>query len=256
MKRRLSSAVLLLLVASALLGISGCKKKTTPIARAPVDRTDTSTPPTTAPSPTIDFSASPTSIRLGEEATLSWSTTNTESVVIDSGVGNVPAQGTIQVSPRESITYTATAQGAGGDARASARITVARGTDRADVTETDVDALRRAIEEGNVQPIFFSYDSAELSVQAKSQLEENSRWFRQYPNATITVEGHCDERGTEEYNLALGDRRAQATRSYLIAIGIDPARLEAISFGEERPFVMGHDEAAWAKNRRAHFVVR
>ena len=87
-------------------------------------------------------------------------------------------------------------------------------------------------------------------------LEENARWFRQYPNATIIIEGHCDERGTEEYNLALGDRRAQRVRTYLVQLGIAPDRMRAISFGEERPFARGYDEAAYRLNRRVHFLVR
>jgi peptidoglycan-associated lipoprotein len=133
---------------------------------------------------------------------------------------------------------------------------VIRGDERVEVSETDVEALQRAIQEGQVRPVFFNYDSAELSREAKDILEENSRWFRRYPNVGISLEGHCDERGTEEYNLALGDQRAQAARSYLIDLGVASRQLQAISFGEERPFVSGSTESAWAKNRRAHFVVR
>jgi peptidoglycan-associated lipoprotein len=118
-----------------------------------------------------------------------------------------------------------------------------------------VQALRQAIEEGKIRPVFFGYDSAELSAEARQTLEENSRWFRQYQGASIVIEGHCDERGTEEYNLALGDRRAQAATEYLIQLGIGSNRLESISYGEEQPFDLGHNEAAWAKNRRAQFVV-
>jgi peptidoglycan-associated lipoprotein len=125
-----------------------------------------------------------------------------------------------------------------------------------DIVATDVQALQKAIQDGLVKPVFFNYDSAELSSEAKVTLEENARWFRRYPDAGITVEGHCDERGTEEYNLALGDRRAQAATDYLVQMGVQSSRLEAISYGEERPFVSGHAESAWAKNRRAHFVVR
>ncbi|HRR55382.1 MAG TPA: peptidoglycan-associated lipoprotein Pal, partial [Acidobacteriota bacterium] len=120
----------------------------------------------------------------------------------------------------------------------------------------DVQALRKAIDEGLIRPVFFAYDSSELTDEAKAILEENSRWFRRYPNARIIIEGHCDERGTEEYNLALGDRRARAARDYLVQLGISPDRIETISYGEERPFALGHDESAWRLNRRAHFVVQ
>jgi peptidoglycan-associated lipoprotein len=133
---------------------------------------------------------------------------------------------------------------------------VVRDERRPQITETDVEGLRRAIEEGKVNPIFFAYDRAEITSESKAVLEENARWFRRYPNALVTIEGHCDERGTEEYNLALGDRRAQAARDYLIQLGVSSNRMESISFGEERPFAQGSNEAAWAQNRRAHFVVR
>jgi peptidoglycan-associated lipoprotein len=101
--------------------------------------------------------------------------------------------------------------------------------------------------------VFFEYDSADLTPEARRILEENAKWFRRYPEARITVEGHCDERGTEEYNLALGDRRANAAADYLVQLGVETDRLDRISFGEERPFVEGTTEAAYAKNRRAHF---
>ena len=136
----------------------------------------------------------------------------------------------------------------------SARVTVSRGgLDQGDIVASDVQALQKAIQDGLVKPVFFNYDSAELSAEAKSTLEENSRWFRQYPDAGITVEGHCDERGSDEYNLALGESRALAAKNYLVSLGISARQLSVISYGEEKPAVMGSNEAAWAKNRRAEF---
>jgi peptidoglycan-associated lipoprotein len=123
------------------------------------------------------------------------------------------------------------------------------------ITSTDLDGLQQAVEEGKIQPLFFDYDQAGITADGERVLRENARWFQQFPNATILIEGHCDERGTEEYNLALGDRRAQATKAYLVQLGIASARMETISFGEERPFAPGYDEDAYRLNRRAHFVV-
>jgi peptidoglycan-associated lipoprotein len=103
--------------------------------------------------------------------------------------------------------------------------------------------------------VFFDYDSSVLSPQATQTLDKQAAWLKQYPNVIVTIEGHADERGTREYNLALGDRRANAVRNYLIALQIPGDRILTISYGEERPADPGHDEAAWAKNRRAVTVV-
>ena len=111
--------------------------------------------------------------------------------------------------------------------------------------------------EGEValEDAFFDFDKSLIRPDAKQALDENIRILFANPDARIVVEGHCDERGTNEYNLALGERRANAVRDYLVAGGIDSGRISTISYGEERPFCLGHDETAWQCNRRGHFVV-
>jgi peptidoglycan-associated lipoprotein len=106
-----------------------------------------------------------------------------------------------------------------------------------------------------LQPVFFAYDSDEISEEAKAVLAKNADVLRTYPSWVITIEGHSDERGTAEYNLALGDRRALAARTYLLSLGIAAQRVRTVSYGKEFPFDPGHDESAWAKNRRAHFML-
>jgi peptidoglycan-associated lipoprotein len=110
-------------------------------------------------------------------------------------------------------------------------------------------------EGGPLADVYFGYDSAELSDEARATLEQHARWLQAHPEARVSVEGHCDERGTVEYNLALGDQRAKTVADYLTTLGVSPERLASVSFGKERPIESGHDEAAWAKNRRAHFKV-
>lgn len=105
------------------------------------------------------------------------------------------------------------------------------------------------------EDIYFDYDKSTLSPTAQDNLLRKAEWLRENPAATVTVEGHCDERGTNEYNLALGDRRAESAKAFLADLGIDPARLTTISYGEERPVDPRRMEEAWAKNRRSHFVV-
>lgn len=109
--------------------------------------------------------------------------------------------------------------------------------------------------ESPLKDIFFDFDSSAIREDARPSLKEDLQWLNANSATLITIEGHCDERGTAEYNLALGERRAKAARDYLVAAGIDTGRLKILSFGKERPFVQGHDESAWKWNRRAHFVV-
>lgn len=106
------------------------------------------------------------------------------------------------------------------------------------------------------EAIFFDYDKSTIRPDAKKSLDGNIKWLKANPNTVLLIEGHCDERGTREYNLGLGDRRAAAAKGYLVAAGIDPKRLKTISYGKERPFAPGHDESAWKLNRRAQFVAQ
>lgn len=103
--------------------------------------------------------------------------------------------------------------------------------------------------------VFFGYDSSEVDMEGQAVLQKQAEWLKQYPNVTITVEGHCDERGTREYNLALGERRAAAVKNYLAALGVDGNRVNTISYGKERPAVMGSNDAAWGRNRRGVTIV-
>lgn len=106
------------------------------------------------------------------------------------------------------------------------------------------------------EDVLFEFDSAKLSDEAQNILRKKAEWLKENPRARIIIEGHCDERGTDEYNLALGDRRAYSSKSFLLDLGIDDSRITTVSYGEERPLDPGSGEDAWAKNRRAHFVIK
>jgi peptidoglycan-associated lipoprotein len=106
------------------------------------------------------------------------------------------------------------------------------------------------------EDVFFEFDSASLTAEAQEILRAKAEWLRDNPGVRVLIEGHCDERGTNEYNLALGDRRAYSSKAFLTDLGIDDARISIISYGEERPIASGASEEAWAKNRRAHFVIK
>jgi peptidoglycan-associated lipoprotein len=106
-----------------------------------------------------------------------------------------------------------------------------------------------------LKPVFFEYDSSDLTPEAQRTLDENAATLKKYPTWAVTIEGHCDERGTAEYNLALGERRSVTARAYLVSLGLPADRLRTVSYGKEFPFDPGHDETAFSKNRRAHFVI-
>lgn len=125
-----------------------------------------------------------------------------------------------------------------------------------DVLPSDIDELNRlAQQRGYVQDAFFAFDESTLSAEAQTALTNSANWLKKNAKYGLLIEGHCDERGTEQYNLALGDRRANTAKEFLQTLGVDASRLRTVSYGEERPFDPGHDEAAWAKNRRAHLVI-
>jgi peptidoglycan-associated lipoprotein len=104
--------------------------------------------------------------------------------------------------------------------------------------------------------VFFDFDSSALSTEAQEQLKQNASWMQSNTAQSVTIEGHCDERGTDEYNIALGERRANSAKEYLVTLGAGSAKISTVSYGEERPFDPGHNEEAWAKNRRGHFVTK
>jgi peptidoglycan-associated lipoprotein len=120
----------------------------------------------------------------------------------------------------------------------------------------DIGELNRVAQaRGYIQDAFFEYNDSTLTADAQTALTSSATWLKKNPQYNLLIEGHCDERGTEQYNLALGDRRANQAKEYLVTLGVDTGRIRTVSYGEERPFDPGHDEAAWAKNRRDHLVL-
>jgi peptidoglycan-associated lipoprotein len=235
----------LLISACALtLVVAGCNKK--PQKAAP----STYTPPPAAVKPTVSLSADKTTINPGESAKLTWTSTDANNVSIAPEVGAVTAQGTTTVTPARSTTYTITASGAGGNADATVSIAV----NTAPVTEAPKTSSIDELFLQEVADAYFDYDSAELRPDARQAIQKDAAFFKQYPTMRVTIEGHCDERGSTEYNLALGQRRANAVMQYLVSLGIPESRLNATSWGKEKPFCMEATEACYAKNRRGHFV--
>jgi peptidoglycan-associated lipoprotein len=218
----------------------------------------------TAPAPAITLTAEPGAIEVGQTATLRWSAENATTVNI-SGLGEVARSGEREVSPRESTTYTAEARGEGGVATASARVTVTEPAPPSTPAPEPAESPRTdpAIAElfaNAVAPVFFDFDKSTLGAAEQEKLRRAADWLLQEQNRLITfrIEGNCDPRGTAEYNMGLGDRRARAARDFLISLGVEAHRIETVSFGLEK--AQGRSEGApniipsWAHDRRADFV--
>jgi len=189
----------------------------------------------------------------GQSVTLSWSSTNATDLDIEPGVGKVALQGQTPVNPTTSTTYTITATGAGGSATATAHVDVnaPAPTPAPAPAQPNLSQLFSQ----NVADAFFDLDKSDLREDARSALTKDAEFLRSYPQLHVSLEGHCDERGSTEYNLGLGQRRAEAAKNFLISLGISADRIETTSWGKERPFCGEHTEECWQQNRRAHFVM-
>ncbi len=212
----------------------------------------------TAPAPVLDVRIEPPQVPPGESAIMSWTAQHAERVVIDQNIGPVEASGRIKLFPDVTTSYHVRAVGPGGAADRTVTIEVYTGAGSGlDVRQEDLSIPVAERFATFVKPVFFDFDSAELNEQARIILDGNVRWLERSDNRQlqILIEGHCDSRGTEEYNLALGDRRAVAVREYLARHGVSASRITTLTLGEERPFAVGESESDHALNRRAHFVL-
>lgn len=220
-----------------------------------------------AAAPTVRLTADQSAIERGQNTKLRWETTNSKIVTI-SGLGEVSGSGEREVSPRVSTTYTATALGDGGNATASVRVTVTDPppppiAERPRTVAEPPKPTNRAITDlfaSIMKPVYFDLDKADIKESEQSKLRTLAEWLNRDTNRTIVfkVEGNCDPRGTAEYNLGLGDRRARAVKDFLVSLGVDPSRIETVSFGSEKATGKEEGEAgivgSWANDRRADFI--
>jgi peptidoglycan-associated lipoprotein len=232
----------LILALSALLLLGACKKKVAPPPPPP---------PPPPPAPTASISVSPSTIQGGQSASLTWQTSNATDVSID-GIGAVQPNGSQSVSPTDSTTYHLTAKGSGGTQEATARLTVTQPPPPPPPptpSVSDEDLFSQ-----NIKDVYFDYDKSDIRGDQQTSIQADAQFLGQHTNINVTIEGHCDERGSTDYNLALGDQRASAAKSALVAAGVNASRIKTISYGKEKPFCTESNEACWQQNRRGHFV--
>jgi peptidoglycan-associated lipoprotein len=242
MKSRASLITFVLTLISALLLVTGCAKK--PVAAK------VQAPPPAPPQPTVTLNVYPSAITQGQAAKLTWDAQNATDITLEA-VGNVEASGTKDISPTESTTYRIIAKGPGGSTDATARLTV----NAPPPVAVDVQPSLRELFERNIKDAFFAYDSYNLDTETTQLLTSDARFLQQHPELKFNVEGHCDERGSEEYNLALGASRAEAVKQALAANGIAGQRVTTSSVGKEKPFCSDSNEECWHLNRRGHFML-
>ena len=243
------AATLSLALAIALTG--GCAKKK-PVASAP--------PPPPPPQPTAHLTAQPTSINAGQSVQLSWQTANADTVSIE-GVGPVSTSGSQTVKPTDSTSYRLVAKGPGGTADDTVRVTVTAPPppvqEQAPAAPSLSDEQLLAQQLGGNSDILFDYDSYQIRPEDNTRLQKAAQFLNtQKPNWNIVIEGNCDDRGSTEYNLALGDSRASAAKNALVAAGVNANRIQTISFGKEKPMCTEQTESCWQQNRRDHFRLK
>jgi peptidoglycan-associated lipoprotein len=241
MNRILIPVVLLV----ALVAIAGCKKKEAPLAP-----TETA-PQTAAMKPMATITATPAVISAGDQVQLSWRTSDATSVSID-GIGDVPTSGVKTVTPTVSTTYHLVARGDGGSTDATASVTV-NSPPAVSVPSTTVsteDDFR-----AHVQDIFYDYDTYDIRSDAQATLSRDAAYLGSHPDVKIVIGGYCDERGSNEYNLALGQNRADAAKNALVTAGVAASRIRVVSYGKEKPFCTESTEECWQQNRRAGFTL-
>ncbi|HET7440666.1 MAG TPA: peptidoglycan-associated lipoprotein Pal [Terriglobales bacterium] len=238
MKHKWFSLIIVLAVAVAL---TACSKKVAKVSPPP--------PPPPAPAPTATLAASPNVIEQGQSTELTWQTQNADTVTI-AGLGTVGASGSRTVTPNDSITYTLTAKGPGGSGEATARVTVNAKPRVVSMAGPSEEELFRQ----NVKDVFFDFDRYDLRTGDTPTANQDAEFLRQHPNIKIVVEGHCDDRGSDEYNLALGANRANSMKQALVHQGVNADRIQTVSYGKEKPFCSADDEQCWQENRRDHFA--
>lgn len=228
-------------ILAGVVSFAGCSKKA---AKA----TPPSNPPA-PPTPTATLAASPATIQQGQSTTLTWQTQNASDITIQS-LGTVAASGSQSVSPSSSTTYKLVAKGPGGSQDASARVTVSMPATASTISPSDADLFAK-----NVKDVLFDYNKADIRADQTPTAQGDASFLLQHPAIKVLVEGHCDDRGSEEYNLALGTSRADSLKKSLLEQGVPSDRIKTISYGKEKPFCSQDNDSCWQQNRVDHFSI-
>ena len=238
-QKRVKASALLATLAGALL-LVGCSKKLARVTPPP--------PPPPPAAPTATLAANPNVIQQGQATLLMWQTGDATEISI-TGLGTLPASGSRSIMPSASTTYTLVAKGPGGTKDSSARVTVNARIANAPPSPTDGDLFSKSMKD-----MFFDYDKSAVRADEVPAVQNDVVFLSQHPNVKVLIEGHCDDRGSVEYNLALGTSRAESVKRSLLQQGISAKRIKTVSFGREKPFCTQDNEQCWQQNRVDHLV--
>ena len=242
---------LLTVIFAAEFMFTACHKNRPPLA--PLPQTPEAATPAAPGPPVCKLTAEPAAIDQGNSITLSWTSQNATDVNIDPTLGKQLTEGSTTASPNESTTYILTATGPGGSSTCTARVTVNAGAPPTpSMSEENIQGTAGAA--GNaLQDIFFDYDSADLRPDSENTLKADAAFLKAHPGAAVSIQGNCDQRGSEEYNLGLGQRRAKTARDYLANLGVPTSEMTTISYGKDRLVCTENTDDCWQRNRRDHF---
>ena len=252
---KLANHAVILILLTAGLALVGCHSNRTPAG--PVAEAPSANPPAPPEPPVCKLTAEPAAIDAGKSVTLSWSSQNATAVNIDPSLGKQLTEGSVTASPENSTTYVLTATGPSGSATCTARVTVsANSTPPApSVSEENIGGGGGPLS-SQIQDIFFDYDSAELRPDAQDTLTKDAAVLKAHAGVPIAIQGNCDQRGSEEYNLGLGQRRANAARDFLANLGVPGNSMTAVSYGRDRLVCSETTEDCYKQNRRDHMEVK
>lgn len=239
---------------AAIIVLAGACHKRIPAAVTPAPAAPAPPPPPGPP--TCEITAVPGSITMGQSVTLSWTTNNATTVELNPGLGTQQAEGSTSVTPSGSTTYTLALTGQSGSGQCEARVTVTPAAPpSASVQESNIGTEGAGASSSPFEDAFFAFNKSNIDASAETALTHDAAYLKSHPNLKIRIGGYCDQRGSEEYNLGLGQRRADAAKAFLVNSGVPADNIATVSYGKDRPFCTETTDACYQKNRRAHFVV-
>ncbi len=203
--------------------------------------------------PACTLTAEPATVTIGQSATLTWTSQDASGLTLQPKLGTEEAEGSTSVSPVESTTYTLSLTGPGGNGECNARVTVTPGTPPApSVEESNLPPGASVAASAKMQDAFFDFNKSDLRPEAQNALTQDANFLKSHSDLKVRISGHCDARGSEEYNLGLGQRRADSAKNFMVNLGVPAEDISTVSYGKDRPFCTEQTEACYQQNRRAH----